>query len=1273
MNKIKYIILSALCMLATVSISAKEEEIKSFSSGTLVLDKAEYVLCANLSHDMNDYDRSIYHGAAIKVKEGCTVKLNLNGYKMTLTGQNAKYGYEATPAIEIPESSTLVITGWGGTLVLRGGDGLQAENGGETQNPDYHCHSWWRGGWGGAGGRGGYGSAPAIGTWAGKGGEGGARSDNPANFQSDQQKYYNSAHSGGSGTSTKSMGKIFILGNIELVVNKGGVDKSFTNHSTPASSNSRDRHTIWSCRPNWACSAGGGGGQGGATIFAKYSIGAGAPGAGGGGAGGNGCVVKDWDIDDNVFHPGFGGKGGHSSTTYGSDGGTSDGSLDVWGEGAGSGGDYGSTGSHGSMYYTLLMNISSSSSGDMFSPNNSKRLNDEKDPFSYLPDNVKGKMTGAKFSNGKDNYPFYNGMNIDANLTVEIPAAPAPNAEFKGYWNADGDRIFDEKGKLGIVPGAHGKFKKDTYNVWYFATAMTEMPLIAHWSDRITVIENHYVENPEKTGDERFGGSPYYTDTWTTLVAEGTETTVVSRKFRNHDGSRINELLTEDEEKAAVAARRFRIAEGEKDSVSVTLSKDSVVVITHKYDRNEFDYALNYSGVLTDAEFKSLLVNADAYTQPGKQKYGRAIVRPRLNSLRGKYIKDWNPTDAYEIPVGGITMTPVEIDTVYYIKQDVKQGETECYIEVSKVDKVQYQQQITVKAHIVGQTCISGYLFTTIHKGDTIDAIQLNDSTFQFAMPDDDVNISMSFAKVHYNLIASLSNNAATKIALKSPLNSKLYTNDNDYFQFPDSLFGGELKDYKVYQNMHMNIIAEIDMSQFPDSLGMEFRPIVQVHCGNRDTNEEGHIKSGYMSGRMRKYYDYRLENAYDTDVKVLWAERISKAIRFSNPITARVNRIFTDVMTDVYDDQHDGATACKDDIVYFTVDTQAEDFNKDNIRVTYVDAAGKQHMEIVDVVTNEGNGEKYYSFVMPGHDVNIILNTGKKVNITNGLPDDGNEDVDEYTLLANKQAVVGTETSYFILSESFKEIKHAIALCNNGKDEVSESMYSPTSRICFGEQIDLAYGTFIVPESDVTICNGFMLRPDMKGNWFGLYADEDIPLPEYITAYDLASNGNDEFELHELERDIVPANHPVICCMDFGMFTTSADTEDFHFFLGSTPYTNAFSDMIPMISGNTEQTTVKKLQEKHGNECDIFVLDYDEEKSQVFFRIGNEAEVIKANSIYLVMDGPKEPIYPVTGIMDVQSNNIPSAGISYNMMGVPVTGSYKGIVIRDGKKYLKK
>ena len=110
------------------------------------------------------------------------------GKTLTLKGGAASGTSGAGAGIEVPSSSTLIITG-AGTLNASGGAGGGGANGENGQNADVDCdEDRGRSGYGGAGGAGGGGGAAGIGGNGGAGGAGGAK------CSGDASQYKKTAH-----------------------------------------------------------------------------------------------------------------------------------------------------------------------------------------------------------------------------------------------------------------------------------------------------------------------------------------------------------------------------------------------------------------------------------------------------------------------------------------------------------------------------------------------------------------------------------------------------------------------------------------------------------------------------------------------------------------------------------------------------------------------------------------------------------------------------------------------------------------------------------------------------------------------------------------------------------------------------------------------------------------------------------------------------------------------------------------------------------------------
>ncbi|MBQ1345977.1 MAG: hypothetical protein IIY62_06390, partial [Kiritimatiellae bacterium] len=157
--------------------------------------------------------------AVINIKKGKT---------LTVYGADASGQTFGVPAIYVPPTATLYITGEG-TLIAQGGAAANGENGSSGENGYLNTsseHGW--GGDGGNGGAGGGGGAAAIGGNGGGGGNGG---DGRGCDLKDcvDTKFGTSGYdgySGGNGESGCGMGKVVILGNVTVRATAGAAASS---------------------------------------------------------------------------------------------------------------------------------------------------------------------------------------------------------------------------------------------------------------------------------------------------------------------------------------------------------------------------------------------------------------------------------------------------------------------------------------------------------------------------------------------------------------------------------------------------------------------------------------------------------------------------------------------------------------------------------------------------------------------------------------------------------------------------------------------------------------------------------------------------------------------------------------------------------------------------------------------------------------------------------------------------------------------------------------
>lgn len=342
--------------------------------------------------------------SGLKVGSGHTAVIYIpKGVTLRVYGGNGSGTTPGGAGISVPSGASLVITG-GGTLYAYGGSSGTPKNGGDNgdawHNGDDATGNYSRTvfytGIGGSGGSGGGGAGAGIGGSGGDGGSGGSGGARLSVGYS-ARKNGNSGSNGGNGSSGSSMGKVYVLGTVNVYAYAGS--KSSVTGSAGSVGNWARAwyHEGWTRWQAYGCGgSGGGGGQGGTAA----SIGGGGGGgAGGGGAGSGGAYYANtWEWA--AFPNGSGGGGGqgyetsggagyHSGTGYGYNGlynrinvgvnntgiwaygkdavKTKGGARDGWdsytGGAGGDGGNLGSGGSGGSVYAATTAYVNSIAGG----------------------------------------------------------------------------------------------------------------------------------------------------------------------------------------------------------------------------------------------------------------------------------------------------------------------------------------------------------------------------------------------------------------------------------------------------------------------------------------------------------------------------------------------------------------------------------------------------------------------------------------------------------------------------------------------------------------------------------------------------------------------------------------------------------------------------------------------------------------------------------------------------------------------------------------------
>ena len=207
-----------------------------------------------------------------------------SGRTLTLQGGKAHEKSGAGAGIEVPSSSTLIITG-SGRLVTTGGVGANGVAGNSAD--DAICNDDdIKGGWGASGGDGGGGAGAGIGGKGGSAGTGGSRPGEPplqpcSRWSSKMHDTSgNNGNGGSNGTAGTGGGNVYVLGTVTVEASSGA--------NGNGGNGGVNGNSAW-CSETWEYHAGyGGGGGGGGGGGAAASIGGGGGGGGGGGSGGNG-------------------------------------------------------------------------------------------------------------------------------------------------------------------------------------------------------------------------------------------------------------------------------------------------------------------------------------------------------------------------------------------------------------------------------------------------------------------------------------------------------------------------------------------------------------------------------------------------------------------------------------------------------------------------------------------------------------------------------------------------------------------------------------------------------------------------------------------------------------------------------------------------------------------------------------------------------------------------------------------------------------------------
>lgn len=1028
--KIQFIILF-LALAAMAGAQTFTTVILEEKTGTLK-NNTRYIVNRNITIDASGK----YGEAALAVEDGATVILQINsGCTLKLKGCDYQGStYPATPGLRLPSNSKLIICGKG-KLYAQGGKGGGAQSGepggnaSTDENPKHTEH--YDSGYGGAGGRGASGSAPGIGTDGGIGGAGGKQTGHCHQ----DEKHAGSpnginGNDGMDGEETKPMGTLIVLDQV-IIESHAGEGEPFTKTNAIAGKCKDTNYKTWK---DYRCGAGGGGGQGGECIRPENGIGAGAPGSGGGGSGGSGGLDQHYYKVDLINKPGQGGLGGKAKGYYhtGGEGMVESTANPTLGGQPGLGGDCGLAGNDGDIYATFTMK---------FIDTNVRKVNDVN--INLLPEELSHTIVGCKSTDGKE-IKFYSGMKLPGKVH-EPESKPSPKCVFKGYVDQYGTMLYGADCTLNPDLPKTSRYLQVDETV--FLLMDEDLKLTPTFTGQIHITVNHYIPtNDSPYDDPIYNKEEFITSEKTfTLNAQNIPHTYVVRARQNADGT-TNDILSHEECYTVIssAVRNF------------TLSGEDNLKADFYYGRKP--YKLNYDyGELGEEAFQERLVNKESYTKAEDVGYGSIIERPIIRQKGGWALKEWSPKDVTYMPAEDLTLTAVMEKVTFDVHIDsIVAGNTTANMMLDKYKGINYQDVVTGTCNIGREAHIKSLKVVRRETGEPVDVTFDTDGTFHFIMPDDNVNIGIAFERIRYDVTAAASNVKGTTIAVTDG-NGLFYTENKTYFDIPDAMYGGKLKDFPLYNDSKLYVCVGIENQSYMEHA----QATLLFNDGNSMDFENAKQVLIDLDDRVLPFYDFSVTNAQSLSIEVLWKLQTPKTISFQQH-GGKVNVV--DVMTNgesTYEEKYKGATACMGDLVAMELQTEDKTFNAANICVEYVTAEGLRFYVPVRDYKNKQDGKMYYVFYMPSHNVKVTLNTGEKETITVQEP------FNEKNFFVAPQAVKGSVVPFFITDP---ENIYTPKVTSNDGSEPDIFNYGKTL-YRYGSNVDvLTSGAFNMPDAAITI-----------------------------------------------------------------------------------------------------------------------------------------------------------------------------------------------------------
>lgn len=179
----------------------------------------------------------------------------------------------------------------------------------------------------------------------------------------------------------------------------------------------------------------------------------------------------------------------------------------------------------------------------------------------------------------------------------------------------------------------------------------------------------------------------------------------------------------------------------------------------------------------------------------------------------------------------------------------------------------------------------------------------------------------------------------------------------------------------------------------------------------------------------------------------------------------------------------------------------------------------------------------------------------------------------------------------------------------------------------------------------------------DLSHNWGTIGLDYPVEIPAGVVAYKASLDGS-VVNLTQFgeEGDVIPANT--------GAILYAENPKSYNF---------VATDDADAVTGNALKAAIEKYN--YTADENVYYLGLDGEK--VVFKHLAEGGSIAAGKAYLLAPASAAKLDVVvegtpTGITEVVPMAVKNDGI-YNIQGVRVNNSFKGVVIMNGKKYLKK